>query len=123
MGYPKRYEDMFANCVLRRRECAWSEPLGVVHTGACLKDGCQRVPPRGVRSPIASNWLAIRCTVRSVTAAFDTGEQPAPEEVLRVWPVDKKVGNVKPMVPLSRLPSCVGGHAGLSLTRISHTTH
>jgi hypothetical protein len=47
-----------------------AKPRRSARTSRCLTDeGFHRVPPRGVRSRIASSWAAICCNVRSGAAA------------------------------------------------------
>ena len=44
-------------------------PSRSARVSRCLtEEGCQRVPPRGVRSRMASSWAAICCSVRSGAA-------------------------------------------------------
>ena len=55
----------------RQRSRASGQPSRPARPSKCLtEEGCQRVPPRGVRSRMASSWAAICCSVRSGAAAL-----------------------------------------------------
>ena len=65
----------------------------------CLTDeGCHRVPPRGVRSRMASSWAAICCSVRSGAAAL----MPATSRISRSSP---PCGRARSSKAASTIPS------------------
>ena len=65
----------------------------------CLTDdACHRVPPRGVRSRMASSWAAIRCSLRSGAAAL----MPATKRISRSSPC---CGLARSSKPASMMPS------------------
>jgi len=74
-------------------------PSSSARSRRCLTDdGCQRVPPRGVRSRMASSWDAICCKVRSGAAVLMPATSRTSLSFPRCW-------RARPSSAASTMPS------------------